>query len=627
MSEQMQMNRRGFLEISGSAAAVLSMTGGTGVAQQLQNPEDFDNAALLVGPFENRPDPDGEFFADKTAGHWIYWGTSDGGVTLSELTYGDDAWTLLSIGSTENPVPAVHTESLDNVRYASAFDGADGGTQIQNAVDDLPSSGGVVVVGPEGPDDVSGSSGADATRGTAAWEISSPIALPSNITLLLNACYLFLADNADDNLIKSDNVVTSPSGTVARRENINIIGTGPDTWLDGNEANQDSTLDNWKEIGVILYKVDDFSVRNLRIGPTLGFALSPQNVTQGDIENIWFDQETGNARNADGLHQVGPIDGVTGRGLYGTAADDFVALTSTTTNVKLSYAQAIGEAAGDIKNCSYEQVHGEVVTSTNPSLFNIFADDTNVVRDITMAHATLEGATAEAILDVEGITGATKANVERITLAHATAVKSDAVGVKLDSCGASDLTLDDVTVRDGFPLFNQDGNEIDGLDVIGCKQFDSGSSTNGVGGFLRLNGTASDIRVIGGEGRMGSVAGTESNGRAIAIESAATVDNLVVKGTTFHNFGQAIFIDSAATITAPVRFDGVTTKNCTTDYQLDQTLGIAINGRGQESAGAETPTATEWSVGDIVDFTDSGDGSGTGVYQLAQDGSTWTALA
>jgi|GEM_PF-3596340 len=51
-----------------------------------------------------------------------------------------------------------------------------------------------------------------------------------------------------------------------------------------------------------------------------------------------------------------------------------------------------------------------------------------------------------------------------------------------------------------------------------------------------------------------------------------------------------------------------------------------LNGVGQESASAETPTAANWQIGDTVDFTDSGDGSGTGVYQLMPD-ETWATIA
>lgn len=51
-----------------------------------------------------------------------------------------------------------------------------------------------------------------------------------------------------------------------------------------------------------------------------------------------------------------------------------------------------------------------------------------------------------------------------------------------------------------------------------------------------------------------------------------------------------------------------------------------VNGLATETANAETPTAASWEPGDIVEFTDSGDASGDGVYILGRDGSTWTQL-
>ena len=51
-----------------------------------------------------------------------------------------------------------------------------------------------------------------------------------------------------------------------------------------------------------------------------------------------------------------------------------------------------------------------------------------------------------------------------------------------------------------------------------------------------------------------------------------------------------------------------------------------VGGTGEESASAETPTAGDFFTGDIVDFTDSDDGSGTGVY-LKNINGNWTQLA
>lgn len=58
---------------------------------------------------------------------------------------------------------------------------------------------------------------------------------------------------------------------------------------------------------------------------------------------------------------------------------------------------------------------------------------------------------------------------------------------------------------------------------------------------------------------------------------------------------------------------------------VDNGTRTLVDGVGQESASAETPSSS-WPVGATVDFTDSGDGSGTGVYRKLQDGS-WVAIA
>lgn len=53
--------------------------------------------------------------------------------------------------------------------------------------------------------------------------------------------------------------------------------------------------------------------------------------------------------------------------------------------------------------------------------------------------------------------------------------------------------------------------------------------------------------------------------------------------------------------------------------------GNTINNIGTESANAETPTASAWDIGTIVNFTDSGDGTGTGTYVLVNS-TTWKKI-
>jgi hypothetical protein len=57
----------------------------------------------------------------------------------------------------------------------------------------------------------------------------------------------------------------------------------------------------------------------------------------------------------------------------------------------------------------------------------------------------------------------------------------------------------------------------------------------------------------------------------------------------------------------------------------DSGTGNTVNNVGEESANAENPTEADYKIGDIVNFTDTGDGSGTGVYVRFASG--WQLLA
>lgn len=57
----------------------------------------------------------------------------------------------------------------------------------------------------------------------------------------------------------------------------------------------------------------------------------------------------------------------------------------------------------------------------------------------------------------------------------------------------------------------------------------------------------------------------------------------------------------------------------------DNGVRTRINGVGVETANAETPTAASWEIGEVVDFIDSGDASGDGVYLKLPDAS-WSQI-
>lgn len=58
----------------------------------------------------------------------------------------------------------------------------------------------------------------------------------------------------------------------------------------------------------------------------------------------------------------------------------------------------------------------------------------------------------------------------------------------------------------------------------------------------------------------------------------------------------------------------------------DNGIRTRINGLATDSGAAEEPTAGDWEIGDTVEWTDTGDASGNGLYVLRHDGTTWNQI-
>lgn len=88
---------------------------------------------------------------------------------------------------------------------------------------------------------------------------------------------------------------------------------------------------------------------------------------------------------------------------------------------------------------------------------------------------------------------------------------------------------------------------------------------------------------------------------------------------------EIIDVDDPITIAADCEDISITTLKGVATNITDNGVRTRINGAGVESANAETPTAASWEIGEIVDFVDSGDASGNGVYLKLPDAS-WSQI-
>jgi len=343
---------------------------------------------------------------------------------------------------------STQTKTLNNVKDASQFSGADGGTQIQNAIDEANGEAGsnIVVVDGAGPDDVSGSTGSvsDALRAQNAWKLTSHLSIPSFTTLIVHNAYIFLADGADDNFVRNDDFTNG-------NEHIAIVGDGNTVW-DGNDDNQtqfdNSTADARKNLGFRFFTVDDLTLHQFRVRETNAWAVKAEDVTDCRITELTIKQSSG-GRNRDGPHVVGPAEEVTISDIEGRAEDDTVAVGA---NEPSGFGYNDG-GGGDVSDVTIANVASEQHDAHTVRVFE--GDDRSgtlhTIRNITISNITHENLNASggAVIlgdgnDVDDSTKFTDVTVSNVTAQSAPALVVASACRNVDVSGLTARNANDV---------------------------------------------------------------------------------------------------------------------------------------------------------------------------------------
>ncbi len=211
--------------------------------------------------------------------------------------------------------------SLTGVVDASNYSGDDGGEQIQAAVDDAESDPGpnVVYVPAQGPDDVSGSTGAlgDADMDGNAWRYSSRVTMPDDTLIVVaGGGHHFLADGANVGFYGN----ADRSGGNTR---MGVVGWGGKPVLNGNTDNQSNNVSGTEYNALMWFvNVDSLHIENYRLIDSYEwnhrFRLCTD-ITGGDLA---FDNSH---VHGDGVHFLA-CEGVELHGLSGATGDDFIAI-------------------------------------------------------------------------------------------------------------------------------------------------------------------------------------------------------------------------------------------------------------------------------------------------------------
>lgn len=141
----------------------------------------------------------------------------------------------------------------------------------------------------------------------------------------------------------------------------------------------------------------------------------------------------------------------------------------------------------------------------------------------------------------------------------------------------------------------------------------------GTASFVLINGdgTGDAISMIVVEGNE-EINGSGTNG-AMAQILNIPVDKVYIANNRMETPGSRRIIVSSAT-------EVYLNNNDVDGYTITNHTKLVTDWLSTESRNAEAPNAANWLPGNIINFTDSGDASGNGLYMLMQDGTTWVKL-
>lgn len=219
--------------------------------------------------------------------------------------------------------------------------------KIEQAIASASGGAGIVHIPPRRPDE---------TSSRDFWLLDRAILVPANLTLLLENCRIKLADSARDNLIRSANCGLGIR-EISPISNLRIIGAG-DARLEGADhpratgdaaktlgvrtfgTDSDRPGENprgdWRNIGILLAKVQNFTISGITIRDSHSWAMSLEYCSDGVIRDMtfhsrgwkWIDGKKEPLLNQDGLDLRRGCRRILVENISGATGDDLLAMTA-----------------------------------------------------------------------------------------------------------------------------------------------------------------------------------------------------------------------------------------------------------------------------------------------------------
>ena len=179
--------------------------------------------------------------------------------------------------------------------------------------------------------------------GESKWIITKTVKLPSDMTVVLDNCFMQMADGVVGGFFASDNLFTERSTKLSERmHNITIVGEGHAV-LDGGKPTE-LNEGTQKALGVpvrlntpiFFINVEGFSVQNISITNQRYWGMRFEFCSQGIIRDIFFNV-TRDRRNQDGINLRNGCHDILIENVFGQTGDDMIALSAIDTGRKIGF--------------------------------------------------------------------------------------------------------------------------------------------------------------------------------------------------------------------------------------------------------------------------------------------------
>jgi hypothetical protein len=143
--------------------------------------------------------------------------------------------------------------------------------------------------------------------------------------------------------------------------------------------------------------------------------------------------------------------------------------------------------------------------------------------------------------------------------------------------------------------------------------------------FVRIDSAVDRLRIAGLDAReppdeLDTAIDVEDG---LALTADATVEDLTVDDARIAGTATGIRIADGAE-TGRVEIEDCAFSEVGTDYRLPERPGLTVDGVGQASGSRDAPAADEWSRGTVVEYTNTADSGGGGVFLRLAD--SWCRL-